>query len=150
MPSFSHSAGGVVINSRGEVLIVNQRDASWSLPKGKINPGEDPRDAAMREIIEESGVRDLKLIKFLKSYSRYAMSNTGMEDTKKLKRMTMYLFSSTETELKPMDPRITEARWVPKEEVVNMLSHPKDQDFFESVLPELSVPMEKEPVEAGV
>jgi ADP-ribose pyrophosphatase YjhB (NUDIX family) len=134
---FSHSAGGIVINSRGDVLVVKQRDGSWSLPKGKLNPDEKPQDAAMREIIEESGLRDLNFVKLLKSYSRYGVKNTGMEDKDRLRRLTFYLFTTNETELRPMDPRIHEARWVPQQDVTQLLTHPKDQDFFTDALPEV-------------
>jgi 8-oxo-dGTP pyrophosphatase MutT (NUDIX family) len=139
MPQFSHSAGGVVLNKHGEVLVVNQRDNTWSLPKGGIKDGEDPRETAIREIAEESGIKELTMIKILKSYSRYAMSNTGREDTDKFKRITMYLFTTEQEELRPMDPRNPEARWVPKQEVAALLSNPKDQDFFEEVMPELNL-----------
>lgn len=128
-----------MLNPRGEVLVVRQRDDTWSLPKGKINEGEDPREAAAREITEESGITDLMLIKLLKSYSRYAISNTGGEDTNKLKRVTMYLFFTNEFDLHPADPRIHEARWVEKENVKGLLNNPKDQDFFAEVIPELSL-----------
>lgn len=133
---FSHSAGGVVLNS-GYVLVVKQRDGSWSLPKGKINKEEEPHAAAVREIAEESGITELQFIKILKSYSRYTLKNTGREDKKSLKRITMYLFTTDETKLAPMDPRIPEAKWVKKEEVASLLTHPRDQQFFRDVLPEL-------------
>jgi 8-oxo-dGTP pyrophosphatase MutT (NUDIX family) len=55
----THSAGGVVTNDEGKVLVVNQRGTSWSLPKGHIDPGESALAAAEREIYEESGIRDL-------------------------------------------------------------------------------------------
>ena len=53
------SAGGVVINQQGMVLVVNQSGTSWSLPKGHVEPGEEPLQAAIREIKEESGITDL-------------------------------------------------------------------------------------------
>jgi 8-oxo-dGTP pyrophosphatase MutT (NUDIX family) len=54
----TRSAGGVVTNEEGEILVVSQRGTSWSLPKGHIDPGEDALVAAKREIYEESGIRD--------------------------------------------------------------------------------------------
>ena len=53
------SAGGVVLNNKGEILIVNQHGNSWSLPKGHIEEGEEILEAAKRETYEESGIRNL-------------------------------------------------------------------------------------------
>lgn len=139
MTDFVHSAGGVVLHPNGNILIVQQRDGSWSLPKGKLKEGEDPREAALREIAEETGVLDLKLIKILGSYSRYALANTGAENTDRLKRITVYLFTTNELEVRPMDRRIPDVRWVSKEEATTMLTHPKDQEFFVNIIPELNV-----------
>jgi len=58
-------AGGIVLNDRGEVLVVNQRRSSWSLPKGHCDIGEDELETAKREIYEESGVSQLEYIKKL-------------------------------------------------------------------------------------
>ncbi len=137
MIMFAHSAGGVVLNPKGEVLVVQQKDGSWSLPKGHIQEGEDPKSAAIREIHEEAGLQDCTLVKILGSYSRYSLADTGMEDTSKLKRITMYLFIAQDTDLRPIDPRNPLAKWVPKSGVAELLTHPKDQDFFKGVLSEL-------------
>src|SRR3954468_23378542 len=55
------SAGGVVIDERGRVALVRQRDRKgrwrWTLPKGRIDRGESPEQAALRELHEESGLR---------------------------------------------------------------------------------------------
>jgi ADP-ribose pyrophosphatase YjhB (NUDIX family) len=55
------SAGGVVVDGRGRVALVRQRDRKgrwrWTLPKGRIEPGETPEQAALREVHEESGLR---------------------------------------------------------------------------------------------
>lgn len=135
MSAFTHSAGGVVLNMRGDVLVIQQRDGSWSLPKGKIEKGETPRQAAVREITEESGITDLHFVRILKSYSRYALANTGRENMEKLKRITMYLFTTDGLALQPMDPRVKDAKWVSKDEAAQLLTNPKDQEFLVSVLP---------------
>jgi len=60
----TESSGGIV-ESDGLILVVNQFGTSWSLPKGHIERGENRIDAAKREICEESGIKNLKLIKSL-------------------------------------------------------------------------------------
>lgn len=131
----THSAGGVVINTQGEVLVVNQNHDSWSLPKGHIEDGEDALMAAKREVAEESGITDLKLLKELATYSRYKIGKDGLDDMSEMKTIHMYLFSTDQLELAPTDPLNPEARWVAPDEVAELLTHPKDQEFFQSVLP---------------
>lgn len=46
------SAGGVVLNKEGEVLVCSQRGTSWPFPKGHIEPQESENIAARREIYE--------------------------------------------------------------------------------------------------
>ena len=126
----TYSAGGVVTNGDGKVLVVSQRGTSWSLPKGHIDPGEDPLTAAKREIYEESGVRDLQLVRELGTYSRHKIGANGGEDPTERKTITMFLFHTSQSELQPTDPDNPEARWVPKSEVAALLTHPKDRQFF--------------------
>jgi 8-oxo-dGTP pyrophosphatase MutT (NUDIX family) len=51
-----HSAGGVVVAEGLVLLIATGRGERWQLPKGRIEPGESARQAAEREIREETGV----------------------------------------------------------------------------------------------
>jgi ADP-ribose pyrophosphatase YjhB (NUDIX family) len=129
----THSAGGVVTNSEGKVLVVSQHGTSWSLPKGHIDPGENALDAAKREIYEESGIRDLELIRELGTYERHKIGVDGGEDGSELKVITMFLFRTSENSLKPVDPDNPEARWVEKSKVAPLLTHEKDKQFFERV-----------------
>jgi len=50
------SAGGVVASSSRVLLIATQRGRRWQLPKGHIEEGETPEQAAVREVKEETGV----------------------------------------------------------------------------------------------
>lgn len=128
------SAGGVVVNSNGKILVVNQRGTSWSLPKGHVESGEETIEAAKREIYEESGVVKLDFIKELGSYDRYKIGKNGGEDRSELKTITMYLFKTSENTTSPIDLDNPEAKWVPKEQVTELLTHPKDKEFFLGVI----------------
>lgn len=132
----TRSAGGVVIGPSGDVLVVNQNGDSWSLPKGHIDPGETAQQAAEREIQEESGIKQLTFVKELGSYERYKIGKNGVgEDASEKKIITLFLYATDEDRLAPEDPTNPEARWVKPDEVGSMLSHPKDQQFFENVAP---------------
>ncbi|SLN22838.1 RNA pyrophosphohydrolase [Roseovarius litorisediminis] len=51
--------GVMLANSQGHVFVgqrIDNDNAAWQMPQGGIDPGEDPRDAALRELWEETGV----------------------------------------------------------------------------------------------
>lgn len=135
----TYSAGGVVVNLSGEVLVVNQNHNSWSLPKGHIDEGENALQAAKREIYEESGVSELVLVAELGSYERYKIAPNGGEDSSELKRMTFFLFQTRQIKLAPVDPANPEALWVKPEAVAGLLTHPKDKEFFLGVLDKIKL-----------
>ncbi|MAG47856.1 ADP-ribose pyrophosphatase [archaeon] len=126
----TQSAGGIVLSSKGLILVVNQKGTSWSLPKGHIENNETPIEAAKREIYEESGINELELIKELSTYQRHKIGLREDEDKTELKTIQMFLFKTTQENLKPIDPHNPEARWVPKDKVENLLTHKKDKEFF--------------------
>jgi 8-oxo-dGTP pyrophosphatase MutT (NUDIX family) len=59
-----HAAGGVVINEKGQLLLIFRR-GHWDLPKGKLEDNEPLELCAERESKEETGLKDLVLQKFL-------------------------------------------------------------------------------------
>ena len=72
-PLLQFSAGGLVVDERGSVLLIRARDLRnqpvWTLPKGALNPGESAADAALREVREETGwecevVRELEAVTY--------------------------------------------------------------------------------------
>lgn len=133
----TRSAGGVVLNKKGQVLVVNQRGVSWSLPKGHIEEGEEVLAAARREIHEESGLTDLTLVKPLGSYERLRLGHRQGETGAEMKHLTFFLFQASQEELKPIDPDNPEARWVERDQVTTLLTHPKDREFFNQILQDL-------------
>jgi 8-oxo-dGTP pyrophosphatase MutT (NUDIX family) len=55
------AGGGKVYNSKGEILFIF-RNNKWDLPKGKAEKNETIEQTAIREVIEETGVKYLKII----------------------------------------------------------------------------------------
>jgi ADP-ribose pyrophosphatase YjhB (NUDIX family) len=134
----TYSAGGIVLNEQGQVIVVNQNGNSWSLPKGHIDPGEDARMAAERETKEESGISQLSYVEDLGNYQRYRIGIDGKEDKSELKTITMFLYKTSQMELRPEDPDNPEARWVDKDDVEELLTHPKDKEFYRLAIEKIS------------
>jgi ADP-ribose pyrophosphatase YjhB (NUDIX family) len=59
--TFVQAAGGLVINEKDEVLLIFRR-GKWDLPKGKLDKVESLEDCAIREVEEETGLKNVKLI----------------------------------------------------------------------------------------
>jgi ADP-ribose pyrophosphatase YjhB (NUDIX family) len=59
-----YAGGGVVTNENGELLMIFRR-GHWDLPKGKLDPGEKIEDCSIREVTEETGVKNLQLGKLI-------------------------------------------------------------------------------------
>jgi ADP-ribose pyrophosphatase YjhB (NUDIX family) len=129
----SKSAGGVIVGPHGKIAVVNQDNITWSLPKGRLEQGEDEMTAAVREIEEETGLTKVKFIKRLGEYERHPMDKHKQDIKNKLRHVTFFLFTTEETELSPKDPANPAARWVLINEVEDLLTHRKDKEFFKSI-----------------
>ena len=128
---YTESAGGIVINNdTGKVLLTCQKNNVWSLPKGLIDEGEDAITAARREIYEETGVSDLFLVRALGSYKRHPIGLDNQDVISELKTIHMFLFTTSQTHLSPQDPMHPEARWLSENEVLELLTHRTDKEFF--------------------
>jgi len=67
----TNAAGGAVISKKDEVLMIF-RHRRWDLPKGKKNRGEKNRETALREVMEETGLEHLEILrKISKTYHFY-------------------------------------------------------------------------------
>lgn len=72
---YIEAAGGLVKNKKDELLIIHRLGVP-DLPKGKIDQGESPEEAAIREVEEECGISDLEIISEAESsYHIYFQNN---------------------------------------------------------------------------
>ncbi len=108
------AAGGVVVNPDGGVLMIYRR-GKWDLPKGKRDDGESIEDCAVREIIEETGLPELKIVdKICETFHVYAQG--GVELLKTTHWFNMK--SKKSFELHPQkEENILEARWVAEKKI---------------------------------
>jgi len=102
------AAGGYVKNARNELLVFFRR-GSWDMPKGKIDPGETPEQAAVREVQEETGLVNISLGAFLAhTYHTYEQKGERI-----LKKTWWYRMQTSDTQLTPQtEEDIEEIRWV--------------------------------------
>ena len=122
-PRRIEAAGGVVLrvgaNGATEVLVVHRKHYDdWSLPKGKRNKGESGKDAALREVLEETGVRcELGL----------PLPATFYEVDGRPKRVKWWAMTVVDDQGGPVDTdEVDEVRWVPVDAVRTMLRYPDD------------------------
>lgn len=102
------AAGGIVLNANNELLMIF-RNGKWDLPKGKIEPGEDPDTAAIREVYEECGIGYLKLQKQLQT----TFHTYPFKDQQVLKKTHWFLMTTDDAEVPvpQVEEGITEAKW---------------------------------------
>ncbi|OGH58955.1 MAG: hypothetical protein A2725_04385 [Candidatus Magasanikbacteria bacterium RIFCSPHIGHO2_01_FULL_33_34] len=127
--NFKDDAGAILINKKTRhIALVKMHHNIWGFPKGGIRENENILDAAKREVYEETGVKEVEVIKKLPTYQR---ANSYKPD--EFITLNMYIFETEEDELKQIEYDIAEVKWVPIDEVMDILSIPADAEYFLSV-----------------
>jgi 8-oxo-dGTP pyrophosphatase MutT (NUDIX family) len=103
------AAGGIVQNDKKELLFI-RRLGKWDLPKGKIEKGEKTEDCALREVTEETGVKDLTLKK--KIGETYHVYDEFGKHFLKISHW-FYMTCRSDQKLTPQtEEHITDIKWV--------------------------------------
>jgi 8-oxo-dGTP pyrophosphatase MutT (NUDIX family) len=119
------AAGGVLLrpDDDGEVrvaVIHRPKYMDWSLPKGKLEEGEGWKEAALREVEEETGYR---------CEARAELPRVSYLDRKRRRKLVRYwLMEPLEGEFAPHG-EVDELRWVTREEADRLLSYPHDREL---------------------
>jgi 8-oxo-dGTP pyrophosphatase MutT (NUDIX family) len=131
------SAGGVVIRDEQVVVIVPTRPAGngsrvLALPKGHVDPGESPLQAATREVREETGVLAEPVCELGESRYWYRRDGRSVGKT-----VTFYLFTYVSGDTADHDDEVLEARWIDLREALTELSYEGERSMIELALAQL-------------
>jgi 8-oxo-dGTP diphosphatase len=122
------AAGGLVVRPAGEgaevAVIHRPKYDDWSLPKGKLEPGESWADGALREVEEETGLR-CELVDEL-APSRYRDRN-GRD-----KLVRWWLMRPLGGEFRPTR-EVDELRWLDPEAATGLLDYAHDRELVGSL-----------------
>jgi len=132
-PIFEFSAGGLVIDVEGRVLLIRARDlrnrAVWTLPKGALAPGEQSADAALREVREETGylceiARELEPV-------TYWFQRSG----RRVKKTVQWFLMRPIEKVGEHDHEVDEVVWAAPSEALTRLRYDSDRRLVTALAP---------------
>jgi 8-oxo-dGTP pyrophosphatase MutT (NUDIX family) len=131
------SAGGIVFrpsDSGYEIAVIRPHGKDlWALPKGHVDKGETPEQAAGREVTEETGV-SASLVKPLGEI-RYFYQFRGK---KIFKQVQFFLFEYRGGEINQLDEKmrieVDQARWMPLNEALRALAYKGEREMVEKAM----------------
>ncbi len=128
------SAGGVVIRAlegRAHVLLIRDPYRKWGLPKGHLEEGEGPAEAAVREVMEETGLEHLILGPELGEID-WVFRQRGLRIHKYCR---FYLMVSPRGECSPEEEEgISACRWLVGSEALETISYGNARRMVERAL----------------
>jgi 8-oxo-dGTP pyrophosphatase MutT (NUDIX family) len=133
-----HSAGGVVVRGTDCIVIVPTRRAAngakvLALPKGHVDPGETPLQAAAREVREEAGV-DTEPLGELGAV-RYWYMRKGKRIAK---QVDFFLFAYAGGDVEDHDHEVERASWMPLSEAAERLTYDGERGMAARALSQIS------------
>ncbi len=116
------AAGGIVQNDFDEILLIFRRGV-WDMPKGKLDEGETIEQCAVREVEEETGLRNIELGKFVQTtYHEYADKWIKKEVIKETHWYAMRMHGN-QTLVPQTEEDIEEILWVKREDIINYMNN---------------------------
>ena len=124
-PVLQFSAGGLVVDPEGRVLMIRARDLRerpvWTLPKGTLAPGETPADAALREVREETGWR-CELVRELETVSYWFQ-----RDGRRVRKTVHWFLMRPVAKVGEHDHEVDEVLWATRADALARVRYDSDR-----------------------
>jgi len=126
------SAGGVILDKEKKILLLRRlTEGTWVLAKGRREAGESLEQTALREVREETGLSNLAIQKKV-GMVRYTFF-WRPDDVNYRKTVHYFLMLADSGEALKMEPSFAEAKWMPLDEAVKLLTFENDRRIVKSV-----------------
>lgn len=115
------SAGAVVFRDSpsGRLYLLLQNAGRWDFPKGGVEKGESELDTVLREVAEETGLRDIEVLPGFRKVIEYFYRRDG----KNVHKQVVYLLASTTSEAVKISFEHQGYGWFPYTEAVKKASY---------------------------
>ena len=139
--------GAVVLNNKNKVFVGKRIDNpvdKWQMPQGGVNQGEELIDAMKRELEEETGIRNIQILREVDGWSEYELPKyllgkiwKGKYRGQKQKWFIVrFLGNDEEINLKTSKPEFIEWRWLDIENLPGVIVEFK-RKVYEDLLPKI-------------
>lgn len=128
------SSGGVVLNHEGQVLILRRKqEGTWVLPKGKMEPGETLIQTALREVQEETGLTELRIIREIGLVRYIFLWRPDNVNYNKTVHYFLMHINGTEQKMK-LEPDFSTHAWEEPSKALKMLTFENDRRIVRSIV----------------
>ena len=141
---FRIGVGIIVLNNKNQVFVGKRKDNpgnNWQMPQGGINKGEDFISAMKRELMEETSIKNIKILKELEHLYQYDLPKNlvgiiwkgKFRGQKQKWFITRFLGEDTEINLKTKHPEFIEWKWIEPEKLPEVIVYFKKEIYLSLV-----------------
>mgnify|MGYP005994478589 FL=1 len=124
--------GIIVLNNKNQVFVGKRRDNpgdKWQMPQGGVDEGEDNFTAMQRELIEETSIKNIKIIKEIENVFEYELPENlvgiiwkgKFRGQKQKWFITRFLGQDSEINLNTKHPEFIEWKWLAPEKLPDVI-----------------------------
>ncbi len=134
--------GVVLLNSNNKVFVGKRKDNpinKWQMPQGGVDFGEDYLSAMKRELLEETSIRSIKVLKEIDKLYEYELPKSlvgiiwkgKFRGQKQKWFITKFIGNESEINLNTKNPEFIEWKWIEPEELPNVIVEFKKNMYLE-------------------